>query len=368
MATEVKIMTKKQAIRAASFACALVLASVPAVSISFGAQLSESEIDDIRLSDAIPDEERDMSIDEVIGHLGEEWAYSAILLRCQVAGNETRNQIYDKLAAAAIENGALPAPERGIALKALIVLHQQREHADDAVPAVLKVLGAIQNPLMREHCYSALGRLGGPEAVQVLKEAILKDPPNERGARESYFILYQYLGYCGPEAAPILLQDADKLDTWKKRARLYRALGRTGNEMVVPYLLEQAHKALVAGEAVALAAALRAACAKALRYAPETRQQIANALVENAGYTSSHFAASDVRREAVMGLGKIGDSSHIPLLEDMAAGDPYVQVGFPRNEDGEKTEKVVYPVRELAAKSIENIRRRLAEELDPATK
>jgi len=124
----------------------------------------------------------------------------------------------------------------------------------------------------------------------------------------------------------------------------------------VPFLLDKARSASEAGEAYTCEVALRAACVGRHKYSSDTRRQIADALVENADHT-----AYNVREVVAWGLGVVGDEAHIPLLERIAAQDQYSKLAT-KVINGESVEVEVYPVREEAAKSIENIRRRLAGE------
>ena len=175
--------------------------------------------------------------------IGEAWASRAIRLRCRLADDETRRRIYDQLAELTIRKAALPYARRGTAgVSAMTLLSQQKEHRDEAVPAVLRVLRSTSDLLAKDQCYSALGHLGGPKAAHVLKEAILAGPPEDFQRREFYQVLFQYIGYCGDEAAPVLLDGAGMLDKDSK-STLFVALGRTGSDSVVPYLLEEARAA-----------------------------------------------------------------------------------------------------------------------------
>ena len=309
-----------------------------------------------RQSEGIPDEERDMSIDEVVDLMSQAaWASNAVRLRCRLADDEMRAQIYDKLAEAAIAASAQPAADRGTALSAILILSHQREHRREAIMALQRILAGANDILLKDLCYRSIGRLGGAEAIQILKKAILKDRPKERTPSlewELYGNRFLYLGSCGPDAAPVLFEIAKKLDRGDDYM-LWAALAATHNEeMVMPFLLEKARTA----PEWSRSRALHSACRLAYKSSVETRRQIAEMLVQDAD--NEH---SSVREVVAWGLGEVGDETHIPLLERMTAEDPYSsrQVG---SKGGERIDRIVYPVREAAAKSIENIRRRLAKE------
>ncbi len=295
----------------------------------------------------IPDEERDMSIEEVVQ---KGWAHSAIMLRWRLADDPTKQEIFDKLAKAAVTS-----PDETARRNVLRVFEQLPERRDDAVPVVLKVLAATQDPFTRDECYGVLGKLGGPTAIRTLKDAILKGPAKPGGtawrhAGELYSNLYWYLGSCGPDAAPVLFDIAKKLDR-EDDYILWTALAATQNEeLVMPFLLEKARTAVEWKRS----RALHSVCTLAYKSSPETRRQITEMLVQDAD--SEHHS---VREVVAWGLGVVGDETHVRLLERMAAEDPYSsrQVGS-RGE--EKIDRIVYPIREAAAKSIENIRARIA--------
>ena len=315
-------------------------------------EVLQSEMRHYRQMMDIPDEERDMSIAEVIQ---KGWAKAAVMLRWRLADDQARGEILDELT-----KSAVGASDRDVQFSVVMILEKLHERRDDAVRAVLEVLAASEDALIRDHCYRALGRLGGPEAIQALKEGILEDRPQERTVSfewELWRNRFLYLGGCGPDAASVLFEIAEKLDNVDKDL-LWSALGATGNESVAPFLLEQAR---TASSSWSRSRGLRAVCIRPDKHSPEIRQQIAEMLVQDANSDVAGF-----REVAAWGLGVIGDETHIPLLERMAAEDPYSsrQVG---SRGGEKIDRIVYPVRETAAKSIENIRRRLAEEQEATT-
>jgi HEAT repeat protein len=301
----------------------------------------------------IPDEERDMSIEEVVQ---KSWAYNAIMLRWRLAHDQTKQGIFDKLA-----KSAVTSPDETVRRHVLRVFEQLPERRDDAVPVVISVLAKTQDPFTRDSCYKVLGRLGGPEAIRILKDAILKGPPKPGGnawrhAGELYSNLYWYLGSCGPDAAPALFDIAKKLDRGDDY-RLWAALAATQNEeLVMSFLLEKARTAVEWKRS----RALRSLCTLTYKSPPQTRGRIAEMLVQDAD--SEHHS---IREAVAWGLGMVGDESHIVLLESMAAEDPYSsrQVGS-RGE--EKIDRIVYPIRDAAAKSIENISNRIAKEQEVA--
>jgi HEAT repeat protein len=299
----------------------------------------------------IPDEERDMPIEQVVQ---KGWAYSAIMLRWRLADDPTRQEIFDKLAKAAVT-----PPDETARRHVLRVFEQLPERRDDTVPVVLQMLTTTQDPLMRDDCYRVLGKLGGPEAIQILKKVILKDRPKERTPSlewELYGNRFLYLGSCGPDAAPVLFEIAKKLDR-ENDYSLWAGLAATNNEeLVMPFLLEKARTTVEWKHS----RALHSACLLAYKSSPDTRRQIAEMLVQDAD--SEH---SSVREVVAWGLGMVGDETHIALLERIATEDPYSsrQVGS-RGE--EKIDRIVYPIREAAAKSIENIRTRVAQEQEAA--
>jgi HEAT repeat protein len=301
----------------------------------------------------IPDEERDMAIGEVLQN---GWAYSAMLLRWRLADDPARQEIICQLAESAVASS-----DRDVKFNAVSVLEKFEERRDDAVRAVLQVLASAQDPLTSDYCYKALGGLGGPDAIRALKEAILAGLREGTAFRsleaELYPNLFMYLGGCGPEAAPVLFEIARTLNR-ENDPTLWAALAATHNdEMVMPFLLEKARTA----SEFSRSRALHSACLMAYAACPpETRQQIAEMLVQDAG--SEH---STVREVVAWGLGVVGDSSHIPLLERMAAEDPHSSRRIGSRGD-EKIDEIVYPIREAAAKSIENIRQRLHREQEPA--
>ena len=327
-------------------------------SSSCTAELSISEILSARQSGAIPDAERDMSVDEVVALLGQNaypWAASAVRLRCRLADDETRAQIYDKLATLATQVPAGDVDDR--AASALAILGQQQEHRDEAIATLREVAARADNLIVKDACYMGISRLGGREAILILKRAILAGPPETRDPwsleGETYMNLFMYLGGCGPDAAPVLFELGPKLKM-KDDYRWWAALAATHNEeLVMPFLLEKARTV----PEWSRSRALHSACLMALKPCPpDTRRQIAEMLVQDAN--SEH---SSVREVVAWGLGVVGDETDIALLERMAAEDPYSsrQVGS-RGE--EKIDRIVYPIREAAAKSIEKIRARIAKE------
>ena len=180
----------------------------------------EEAMEPYRMSFGIPPHERTMSVNELIAALEAReaaWASFALQLRCDVADSATRKQIYDKLTGLAIKQAGLPIEKRIASVDALNILGAQEKHRDEAVQAVLKILAETTDPLTHDMCYSALGRLGGPQAVRALKKAILKDAAPDLLMQHIYQNLYQYLLSCGPEAVPILLEDIDELAPDKRR-------------------------------------------------------------------------------------------------------------------------------------------------------
>jgi len=331
----------------------------------FAEQISESEIRSLRMGAGIPDDERDMSIDQLISLLGRDgyhWADYAVLLRCRLADDRTRTEIYDKLADLAIPVGDTDEDQQRMArTSAVTVLGLQREHRDQAIAALQRVIGQTHSLLARDGCYRSLGALGGPEAIEILKQAILAGPP--KGAMpggiqyELHWNLYMYLGSCGPDATPVLFEIARKMGM-EDSDLLWAALPEAGDGTVVAFLLE---KARAATSEWSRNEALRAACTKARGAPPETRQRIADMLIKGANSEDV-----TVRQTTAWGLGVVGNATHIALLDRMAAEDPYSSVGS-GIKGGQRYEKQIYPVREAAAKSIEQIRARFAKEQTPST-
>lgn len=321
----------------------------------------EACLNELRRMYDIPAQERDMSIDEVIAawNEGARWADKAIEFRCDLTDNATRAQVYDKLTDLAIQKARLPIMDHdsewleavGPGLRTVTFLGRQKSQRDDAVSAVLKILDATDEYLFKENCYMALGQLGGPRAFRVFKELMLEDSsPRVCGMG------FSPMHYLRPEAAPIFLEGIEGLDK-KDRYTMYHALGLCGNESVIPFLLEKARAAKAAGDVYEAGGALRSASLKGSKYSPETRQRIAAAVVENARSTDI-----GLREGAVMSLAEVGDASHIALLKDLAANDPYNRTWYPLDSEGNRTEKLVYPIREAAIESIGTIRERLAKE------
>jgi HEAT repeat protein len=272
-------------------------------------------------SEGIPENVLDIPPDELVNHLREEeWAAHAVRLRCRMDDDKTRREMYDKLADIVLKDEMVPRGQPSARVRAVTILSQQEEHRDDAADALVKVLRNAESPFTKEHCYRALGSLGGPTAIQVLKEAILAGPARDRNHRrfedEAYQNLFQYLEYCGPEAALVLLQIGEERSKTDKEKRLLN-VQTTKDEQIVPYLLEKARKAREAGNDKKLRYALRAACVESESYTPATRRLIADTLEQHLDHPSW-----EVRRTAAWGLGKTGYLSHIPLLRAAALQEP----------------------------------------------
>jgi len=330
------------------------------------AQMSETEIADYRMSERIPENEREMSIDQLVELLGQRnypWVLSAIRLRCRLAGDEARREIYDKLATVAIQAGKTDDPELRIERGTIVmVLGDERDHRDEALAALKTILARTDDPLTKDACYMNISRLGGAEAIEILREAILAGPPEGTITwsihAETYQNLITYLGWSGPDAAPVLFELMQKLGA-QDDYRWWVALAGTRNkELVMPFLLDKARTSPEFNRSRALNSACllaRGSCTL------ETRRIIAEMLVQDAESTSS-----GVREVVAWGLGVVGNATHIPVLERMAQEDPYSAV-IACSQGEKRWEEVRYPVREAAAKAIEQIQARMAKEQKPAT-
>ncbi len=336
-------------------------------SYSFCEKWNEQSIILHRDSFGIPQEEKELSNQELIDHLhnNDAWTIFAIHLRILTESDDSRKELFDTLVQFALEDLKNSESSRdydskiSYVLEVFTILKGEMAIRDEAVSSVFKIMDQVSDSNLKHKFHRTLSKLGGERAIRELKRTVLNMPPNGAGGAQTARVndTWRFLYSCGPEMASILFEDIDKIENSLMLNRVYYAIGMSGNEEYVPILLDKATQAKENEDENAYSTLLKATYVQAKNYTQETQDLIIEALLSEVDSDSTQ-----IKFRVLEGLEKIGTRQHISILENIAINDSHTGKDFPNANEGDLTPRTIYPIREEAVKAIIEIEARLEKE------